>query len=214
MVFAPLDFWFFKLSGVKFMRLERVSVNKFKIFLTFDDLLDIGLTTEDLWTNFPKAHLLFQDMLFEASEELGMAIDGNITVQIHLLQAQGMLIVVTQEAEKLNDDYIEMKVTFDETKEFIYSFEQFEDIIQVCQHLSRMGIKKGAIYYWDGQYYMELNGQELLSKNIGNIIAIMSEFSSPSTVTSLRLKEYGKIILQEMAVERIKHYFLDKKSFP
>ncbi|MED2244001.1 adaptor protein MecA, partial [Bacillus thuringiensis] len=35
------------------MRLERLNYNKIKIFLTFDDLSERGLTKEDLWRNAP-----------------------------------------------------------------------------------------------------------------------------------------------------------------
>ncbi|WP_307190238.1 adaptor protein MecA [Geomicrobium sp. JCM 19039] len=31
------------------MRLERIAANKIKVFLTFDDLKERGLTKDDLW---------------------------------------------------------------------------------------------------------------------------------------------------------------------
>ena len=53
------------------MRLERLNYNKIKIFLTFDDLSERGLTKEDLWRNAPKVQQLFRDMMQEANKELG-----------------------------------------------------------------------------------------------------------------------------------------------
>ena len=41
------------------MRLERLNYNKIKIFLTFDDLSERGLTKEDLWRNAPKVQQYF-----------------------------------------------------------------------------------------------------------------------------------------------------------
>ncbi len=192
---------------MKSVRLERIDLYKFKIFLTFDDLDERGFTKEELWYNFPKANQMFQDMLFEASDELGIEIDGNLSVRIHLLQAQGMLIVVTQDFEYIDEDYIEMKVTLDENKEFIYSFEDFESVIQVSNYLYPQGLTGGTIYYWNSAYYMELKVEDLKEIDKGNLIAIMSEFSSPSTVTSYRLKEYGKILLEDNAIEQIQGYF-------
>jgi adapter protein MecA 1/2 len=193
--------------GVELVRLERLGVHKFKIFLTFDDLIERGFTREDLWYNFPKTHRMFQDMLFEATDELGIEIDGNLLVHVHLLQAQGMLIVVNQEFEYYDEDFIEMKVTLDENKEFIFSFDSFESIIQVSKHLANIGLRGGTIYFWDNFYYMQLCEEELMYLNKENIIAIMSEFSAPSTVTSLRLNEYGKIIMNDDAIEQIQFYF-------
>ncbi len=200
-----------KISGVRIVRLERINIHKFKIFLTFDDLVERGFTKEELWYNFPKANHMFQDMLFEASSELGIEIDGNLNVEIHFLQAQGMLIVVTQDFEFLDEDFIEMKVTFDENKEFMFCFDSFEDIIQVCTYLNNMGIQGGTIYYWEQHYYMELDSKELEHVNPSNVIAIMSEYSSPTAVTSVRLKEYGKTVMEDQAVAFVLSYFSNNK---
>ncbi|SET89530.1 adapter protein MecA 1/2 [Salinibacillus kushneri] len=190
------------------MRIERLDSNRFKIFLTFDDLMERGFTKDELWYNFPKTHKMFQDMLFEASDEIGMEIDGNLLVNVHLLHAQGMLIVVTQDLEYIDEDYIEMKVTLDQNKEFMYSFMDFESVIQVTGHLSKLGVQKASVYYWNDQYYIKLFDEDIHYLNKENVIAVMSEFSSPSTVTSARLKEYGKTILEFNAIQEIKKYFL------
>ncbi|KGP71505.1 genetic competence negative regulator [Pontibacillus yanchengensis] len=192
------------------MRLERMSNNKFKIFLTFDDLMDRGLTREDLWQDLPRVHQLFHDMMYEATDELGIELEGMLQVQVYLMQAQGMLIVVTQ-SDELNDEYdedfIEMKVTLDESKEMVFAFSTFEDIIQVSKHLKQLPLTGGSVYFMDSHYYMKLEENDLFEFNRESIIAIMSEFSSPSTVTSHRLKEYGKEIFKSNAVESITHYF-------
>ncbi|ELK45364.1 adaptor protein [Halobacillus sp. BAB-2008] len=36
------------------MRVERMTNEKFKIFLTFDDLMDRGLSREELWNDLPR----------------------------------------------------------------------------------------------------------------------------------------------------------------
>ncbi|QSS98493.1 genetic competence negative regulator [Pontibacillus sp. ALD_SL1] len=191
------------------MRLERLSNNKFKIFLTFDDLLDRGISREDLWQDLPAVHALFHDMMFEATDELGIELEGMLQVQVYLMQAQGMLIVVTQSDqtnENYDEDYIEMKVTLDESKEMMFNFHAFEDIIQVAQHLLQLGIKGGSVYYMD-HYYMQLSDEDMTELNREDLIAILSEFGSPSTVTSYRLNEYGKTILDGNAIQEITTYF-------
>lgn len=65
------------------MRLERLNYNKIKIFLTFDDLVERGLTKEDLWKDTFKVHELFRDMIEEASEELGFEINGSVAVEVY-----------------------------------------------------------------------------------------------------------------------------------
>ncbi len=78
------------------MRLERLNTNKFKVFLTFDDMKERGITKEDLWQDLPKVHDLFRDMMLEAANELGFKVDGPIAVEVYAMPAQGMVIIVTK----------------------------------------------------------------------------------------------------------------------
>ncbi|HLR40629.1 MAG TPA: genetic competence negative regulator [Virgibacillus sp.] len=191
------------------MRIERVSDSQFTIFLTFDDLIERGFTKEDLWHDASSVKNLFSDMMYEASSELDFELDGMLLVQVHLMQAQGMHVIVTQKYENINwdEDFIEMKVTLDESKELIFSFETFEDIIQVSSYLSAISIAGGQVYFMNERYYMLLDDDDLQDQNKENIIAIMSEFSNPSIITSYRLKEYAKEIYASDAIKQIKNVF-------
>ncbi|MDL4840776.1 genetic competence negative regulator [Aquibacillus rhizosphaerae] len=192
------------------MRLERLSINQFKIFLTFDDLIERGLTKDDLWHDLPRVHALFHDMMYEASDELGIELEGLLLVQVHLLQAQGMFVIVTQNDNddiEYDDDYVEMKVTLDESRELIFYFEDFEHIIQVCARLNHIGLSGGTVYHFDNKYYVRLYDNDVKEKNREHIIAILSEFSSASIITSYRLDEYGKKIFERDAIDQVSKLF-------
>ncbi|MFD1360583.1 genetic competence negative regulator [Lentibacillus salinarum] len=191
------------------MRIERVSNNQFTIFLTFDDLIDRGFTKEDLWYDAANVRNLFSDMMYEASTELGFELEGVLLVQVHMMQAQGMHVVVTQKGSNSSwdEDFVEMKVTLDESRELIFSFDDFEDIIQVASNLTTLGIHGGQIYHMDNRYYMLMHEDDLNQNDRENVIAILSEFSFPSIITSYRLKEYGKEIMGSLAVERTMDMF-------
>ncbi|WP_181348196.1 genetic competence negative regulator [Thalassobacillus sp. CUG 92003] len=192
------------------MRIERVSNQKFKIFLTFDDLMDRGLTRDELWKDLPRVHRIFSDMMFEASSEIGVELNGVLLVQVYLLQAQGMLVIVTKsEFEDYEDeeDYLEMKVTLDESREMIFSFDEFEDVIQAVDHLNLLNVCGGDLYHYHEGYYMLLLEDDISHLEEEQVIALMSEFASASAVTSHRLEEYGKSIAKRTAVVTIHHYF-------
>jgi adapter protein MecA 1/2 len=191
------------------VRIERVSSNQFTIFLTFDDLVDRGFNKEEIWYDAISIENLFTDVMHEASSELGFELEGKLYVQVYLMQAQGMHVIVTQNCDNIDwdEDFIEMKVTLDESKELIFSFDDFENIIQVSAYLNTLTVYGGQVYYMGNRYYMLLKRNELNGNNKENIIALMSEFSNPSIVTSYRLKEYGKVIIQENAVETIMEAF-------
>lgn len=190
------------------MRLERLSVNQFKIFLTYNDLKERGYSKEELWNNLPKANELFQDMLYEACDELGIELDGKLVVQVYMLQAQGMVIVVTQNNEGMsNEDFIELKVTMDESKELMFVFDDFEDVIQAAGSFKKLTERQTSLYYYEGYYFVKIHDEELNDQSKEEIISMVSEFSSPSTMTSYVLNEYGKCIVEQNAFEIIQKYF-------
>ncbi|MFD2214208.1 genetic competence negative regulator [Metabacillus endolithicus] len=193
------------------MRLERLNYDKIKIFLTTDDLHDRGLTKEDLWKDSLKVHQLFRDMMNEASVELGFEAHGPIAVEVYSLHAQGMVIIVTNSKDSddldddFSDDYIEMQVKVDESFDVIYEFESFEAIIQLSHYLYHQDILDGMVVYFQERYYLLLSDDQPM--NIDNLVAILAEYGSPSTLTVHRLKEYGKVIMQNDAIEQIYNHF-------
>jgi len=200
------------------MRLERLNYNKIKIFLTFDDLTERGLTKEDLWHDNQKVHQLFRDMMTEASDELGFEADGPIAIEVYSLQAQGMVIIVTKDSsvededEEFNDDYIEMQVTVDESDDIFYEFQSLEDIISLSSRLHILGISGGKLYSYQDQFYLEFQEFELNEHMTENIIAILSEFGTPATITIYRVMEYGKELMETRAIEQIYNYFINKNA--
>ncbi|MDY0405681.1 adaptor protein MecA [Virgibacillus sp. 179-BFC.A HS] len=120
-----------------------------------------------------------------------------------------MHIIVTQKMEDADweDDFIEMKVTLDESNELMFSFVDFEDVIQVAHCLAALNIDGGSVYHMNDRYYMLLEKDELHGQKIEDVIAVMSEFSTPSILTSHRLNEYGKSIMNRHAVRQLTTIF-------
>src|SRR5690625_1053250 len=138
------------------MRIERISDDQFTIFLTFEDLVERGFTQDDLWHDASNIQNLFSDMMYEASTELGFELEGILLVQVHLMQAQGMHIIVTQRVEDIDldfdidEDFIEMKVTLDESRELIFSFGVFEDLgFDLYKDENVIGIKVTLDESWE-----------------------------------------------------------------
>ncbi len=195
------------------MRLERLNYNKIKIFLTFDDLEDRGLTKEDLWKDSQKVHQLFRDMIDEASAELGFEVSGSLNVEVYALQAQGMVVIVTsteQEEleEEFNDDYIEMQVTVDESQELFYVFQSFDHLIDMAKRLKAFHIHGGTIYSHDQMFYLLLSEEDVdIRMDMDTLIALLSEYGTPSTMTTHRVEEYGKKLMDHHAMDQLNKYF-------
>lgn len=200
------------------MRLERLNQNKIKIFLTFDDLVERGLTKEDLWYNAPKVQQLFRDMMEEANKELGFELEGILEVEVFSLQAQGMIVIITKDTSSKNlredffeDEYIEMQVTLDENHDILYAFQSLEDIIALSSQLIALDVNGGQLIYFENKYYLFMHSYENTQFNLDQLIAILAEFGDSSMYTIHRLLEYGKVLMEEKAIEQMYHYFIKKE---
>jgi len=200
------------------MRLERLNGDKIKIFLTFDDLAERGISKDDMWTNLPKVQQLFRDMIMEADDELGFEADGPIEIEVFSLPAQGMVVIVSKRIDPdlidvEDDEFIEMQVTLDETSDIIFQFKDFEDVIALAHKLNSMGIKEGALYLFENRYYLVFEEESTPDDiDIETFIAVLAEFGDTSTITSHRIFEYGKTIMASYAIKQLYQFFIEKEN--
>jgi adapter protein MecA 1/2 len=199
------------------MRLERLTYNKIKVFLTLDDLDERGISKEEMWQDLPKVHELFRDMMLEADDELGFKADGPIAVEVFSLPAQGMVVIVTKgqstnEDEDYDDEFLELQVTMDISDDVFYEFDGFDDIIALTSRIFSLGVKGGEIYYYNGHYYASFEEEDYEQMEVDMFVALLSEFGNPSTITKWRVREYGKLILEEDSIGTIHHFFLNQSK--
>lgn len=128
------------------MRIERLSQDKIRIFLTFDDLSERGIQKEDMWQEVPKVHDLFTEMMDQAYSELGFDATGPLAVEVFALPAQGMVVIVTRGKydhhqygasgeEELPEEIYEMEVTLEQSDSIVYAFRDFEVLVEAAHVL-------------------------------------------------------------------------------
>lgn len=199
------------------MRLERLNYNKLKVFLTYDDLTERGLTKEDLWTDTFKVKQLFREMIEQASQELNFEPTNSLSVEVFSLQAQGMVVFVTKQYEEETsygefdedefEDFIEMQVMLDESEDMFFEFDSFEDVIQLTKRMSNFYDTDSVLYSFEKRFYVLLDYHMLPPAEVGNMIAVLAEYGNPSTITKHRVNEYGKILVEKRALEYINSVF-------
>lgn len=201
------------------MRLERLTVDKIKIFLTYDDLQERGLTKEDLWIDGPKVQELFHEMMLFADDELGFRPDGPIAIEVFSLPAQGMVIIVTKSShddedyiDDYDDGFIEMQVTLDESEEIFFEFSSFEDVIALSSRLYPFGITGGTLLSLNNKFFIKFEEEDLIGIDYDTLIALLSEFGNPATITTYRVIEYGKNLMPLEAIYRLYHIFVKRSS--
>lgn len=191
------------------MRLERLTYNKIKIFLTTDDLSERGLTKEDIWKDSLKWHQLFYEMLEEASEEYGVDIQGSVAVEIFSMHTQGMIMIVTMEEhdedEFLRDGFVDLQVNSHVNDELLFEFTDIEDLIHLSLRLADMDFQVSSLYNMNDKYFLLIKCPNAEDKD--RIAANMAEFGCASLESVHRLKEYGKLVIENKAIETLVHYF-------
>ncbi|RXZ76890.1 genetic competence negative regulator [Paenibacillaceae bacterium] len=205
------------------MKIERLSQDKIRIFLTFDDLLERGIQKDDMWREIPKVHELFSEMMEQAHTELGFDASGPLAVEIFGLPAQGMVVIVTrgksngQHSEGTDadedgeDDVYEMEVTLEQSDVMMYAFRDFENVISVCHQLRNAGLSEGGrLYSYKGNWILEfepLDPAEAGPSKTLATIALLAEYGDATSVTTAVLEEYGKTIIAADAVSEICTHF-------
>ncbi|CAJ1002883.1 MULTISPECIES: genetic competence negative regulator [Bacillales] len=199
------------------MRVERLGQDKIRIFLTFDDLSERGIEKEDMWRDIPKVHELFNDMMEQAYHELGFEVSGPVAVEVFALPAQGMVVIVTrgktgsmlekEEEEYEDDDVYELEVTLEESELVIYSFRDFEHLVEAAHRINAMLTNGGAAYFYQGKYYLVLGELDLDQEQYQKLIAILSEYGEATPTTVYVLEEYGKVVVADDAVKEICRHF-------
>lgn len=201
------------------MKIERLSNDKIRIFLTFDDLTERGIQKEDMWREIPKVHDLFSEMMEQAYSELGFDATGPLAVEVFALPAQGMVVIVTKgktdEAQLDGDisdedeEIFEMEVTLESSELISYSFRDFEDLLRMAQTVRPLLVDGGKLYHYKDLWILQLDPTGLI-ENKGRyeaVIAILSEFGEATSVSEAVLAEYGRTVLAEQAIFALCDHF-------
>ncbi|MFC0214889.1 genetic competence negative regulator [Paenibacillus chartarius] len=200
------------------MKIERLSQDKIRIFLTFDDLTERGIQKDDMWREIPKVHELFGEMMDQAYTELGFDPSGPLAVEVFALPAQGMVVIVTRGKMDLqsytHEDYedeaeemYEMEVTLEQSDEIAYAFRDFEDLLCVAKIINPLLIDGGTLYSYKNRYILRLEPIDMEEQRYQTLIAVLSEYGEATSITDAVLDEYGNKIISDDAVKVLCRYF-------
>ncbi len=207
------------------MKIERLSTDKIRIFLTFDDLMERGIQKEDMWREIPKVHELFSEMMDQAYSELGFDPSGPLAVEVFAMPAQGMVVIVTRgkldihhhqdgldEEEDLPEEVFEMEVTMEQSDLISYVFFDFEDLIRAAKVLSTMLPEGGVLYSYKDKWILHLDPLDMEESRYQALIAVLSEFGEAASVTKAVLEEYGKTVIEATQSKYYANIFNKRKK--
>jgi len=198
------------------MKIERLSHDKIRIFLTFDDLLERGIQKDDMWKEIPKVHELFSEMMDQAYHELGFDASGPLAVEVFALPAQGMVVIVTRGNfpshgktfdDEIDEDVYEMEVTLEQSDVVSYAFRDFEDLLRMAKTIRPYLPHGGSLYSYNHLWILQVETADWDDYQCQAVISILSEFGEAVSVTKAVLEEYGKTVIADDAVNVLCTHF-------
>lgn len=123
--------------------------------------------------------LLLRDILAERKQEFK---NGKISADLKVIKNFGLEIYIFCKEENLPSE------------KYVFKFKSFEDLILGVKLLKQTEFKS-SLYMYNGYYYLITDNKERLY-NINDFYAFQTE----SYVFAEKIKEYGKIIIEEDAV--------------
>ncbi len=206
------------------MKIEKLTENKIRIILDFDELAKKNIDFISLTKNTDVAHKLFKKILKQAEKEVDFHIeDCKLLIEAFISSDGFFIITFTKIADETNTKKsvkvkIKKPAIHSKSKTNIYQFSCFDEFCNFCTYLNNCNLpnlksisKNISLYEYNSKYYLVLtniNCDDLFLFN-----TYISEFAtninnSPSFLG--KLSEYGKVIFKNYAIKNGIKFFVKK----
>ena len=211
------------------MKIEKLTENKIRIILKKDDFKDKTLDVKELLLTTPESQNLFLEILNKAKKEVNFNTDGHkLLIEASFQNDEVFIFTITKYIETTrtlknkskNFLFVKKKNQTPNSSCCIYQFNNFEDFCELCNYISKNNninlkslFKTSILYLYNNTYYLVIHGINLSHKSVYRFYASLLEFSnllSSKPNFELTLKEHGKIILKNNAINNGIKYFAYK----
>ena len=204
------------------MRIEKISSNKIRIFITKEDLREWNIDFNSVTGNTPAAQDMFWAFMEQAEREVNFFVDDSqLIVEAMSDSANGLFMLVTKiaDGEKRvkterreqirNKEYrIRRKEKSPKAINFIYKFTDFGELVDATKQISPKFLGKSKLYKFGVDFYLHI----ILDENepIVAIDATLIEYGRRILYHAISdgfLSEHGKILIENSAVEALANNF-------
>lgn len=206
------------------MKIEKLTDNKIRIIINFDELSENDVDLISLSQNSEKAHSLFKIILDEAEKQVGFKVNDCKLLIEAFSSSDGYVIFTLTKYKRENTSNQQKKLKFKRKKpnnllqNAIYKFDSFETFCNFCTYFKNLdsfnfnGFAKNiSLYQYNDSYFLVLTQINKESKMNTQFFTIISEFSNVISNSSLfrsQLLEYGNIIFKNNAITNCIKYFI------
>lgn len=208
------------------MKIEKLTENKIRIILKQEDFKDKSIDIKKFLLTTPESQSLFLEILNRAKKEVNFNTDGHkLLIEAYFQNNDVFIFTITKYIET-NHNFKNKPKRFLSSKKtstlknsscYIYQFNDFEDFCNFCNFLNKNNniniskiFKTSILYLYNNTYYLIIDGINISDKTLNIFHNSLLEFSSFFKYTKnfkFKLKEHGKIIMKNNAINTGIKYF-------
>ena len=211
------------------MKFEKLNENKIRITLTTQDLVEKEIDFHAFMSNSIESQSILIDMLEEAKKETGFDPENyNLKIEALAMADSKFVFTITKELPEEKKQIHKKKFTVKRkdnlalSVQTIYAFNTFDDYCSFLQFLKYNNLISDVkniatdilLYEYRNMYYLLLNDIHNEINNKNKFYSGIIEFATivnDSKVFSSKLKECGKLIIDNNALEIGYKYFVKIK---
>ena len=212
------------------MKIEKLTENKIRIILKRDDFKDKKININELLLTTPESQKLFLEILNKAEKEVDFDTTGHkLLIEAYSETSDNFIFTITKYLEKEITEKknnkkilsIRKRTQIFNASALFYKFCDFESFCEFCDFIhnnhninTQKLYKSSILYLYNNTYYLTIDGINLSNKSLLTFHSILLEFSSLTKYTKnfkFKLKEHGKIIIKNNAINTGIRYFAYKK---
>ena len=212
------------------MKIEKLTENKIRIILKRDDFKDKKININEILLTTPESQKLFLEILNKAEKEVDFDTTGHkLLIEAYSETSDIFIFTITKYLEKEITEKknnkkilsIRKRTQIFNASALIYKFSDFESFCEFCDFIhnnhninTQKLYKSSILYLYNNTYYLTIDGINLSNKSLLTFHSILLEFSSLTKYTKnfkFKLKEHGKIIIKNNAINTGIRYFAYKK---
>lgn len=201
------------------MRIEKISENKIRIFVTFDDLEERDIDLSSFNYNSPETQELFWDLMEQAELELGFEThESQLCIEAVTDVEQGFVITITRIDDdgdfesihkfiknryKRNDLKIKRKTNNICSTIMIYALENFDDLCSLCVRLKPVFAGDSTVHQCEGSYYLVMKRMDGADNDLNKMEGILAEYGDRVLNVLFfegYLNEYGTVMVEKDAI--------------
>lgn len=181
------------------MEVKRLNSHAFRIYISFDELMEREIDLPNLYSSEPVMQDGFVHLLTDAMNQSGLKIEPFAADRFEIKLepfSEGLKIwvktLMAQSSIQSSRPKNEMNLT--------YSFETFDNILNCVKRFPHLPRSQSTIYYFDHAYF-------LFVKNLGEyapaIHALLTEYGQRIQAPKVFLDEYAKVLIDKNAFKEL-----------